>query len=127
MLWRAEGVTISRSSGVSQLYVLQSRSPCEKESTNEITLNCIIVPIGPLHGLQLSEVIPVVTVNKNQTVSVLEVAIQNTLRAPFNSVRLKLFQTPDEMRMQPQDLVSSFFNTQHRLEHYHIVIHPLQE
>ncbi|GES93458.1 hypothetical protein GLOIN_2v1789089 [Rhizophagus clarus] len=97
------------------------------ESTNKITLNCIIVPIGPLHGLQFGEVTPVVTVNKNQTVSVLEVAIQNTLQAPFNSVRLKLFRTPDEMRMQPQDLVSSFFNTQHRLEHYHIVVHPLQE
>ncbi|GBC00361.1 hypothetical protein RclHR1_38290001, partial [Rhizophagus clarus] len=96
-----------------------------KESTNKITLNCIIVPIGPLHGLQLGEVTPVVTVNKNQIVSVLEVTIQSTLQAPFNSVRLKLFQTPDEMCMQLQDLVSSFFNTQHQLEHYHIIVHPL--
>ncbi|RGB38021.1 hypothetical protein C1646_693161 [Rhizophagus diaphanus] len=98
-----------------------------ESKTNEITLNCIIVPSGPLHGLQLSEVTPAVTVDRNQTVSVLEAAIQSTLRTPFISVRLKLYRTPDETLMQPQDLVASFFNTQHRLDHYHIVVHPLQE
>ncbi|CAB4374036.1 unnamed protein product [Rhizophagus irregularis] len=35
--------------------------------TNEITLNCIIVPFGPHHGHQLSEVTAAVTVDRNPT------------------------------------------------------------
>ncbi|PKB92442.1 hypothetical protein RhiirA5_508277 [Rhizophagus irregularis] len=50
-------------------------------------------------SLSTFEVTAAVTVDRNPTVSVLEVAIQSTLRTPFNSVRLKLYRTPDETLM----------------------------
>ncbi|PKK71063.1 hypothetical protein RhiirC2_865826 [Rhizophagus irregularis] len=57
---------------------------------------------------------------KSQTVNALETAIQSKLGTPFNNVRLAIHQTSDEALMQPQALISSFFN-------YHIVVRPLTE
>lgn len=92
---------------------------------NQITLNCIIVPFGQLYGLSHDRVTPAVTVNMNQTVSELEAIIQRNLGAPFNNVRLQLYQIPDKTLMQPNDSISTFFNEQPRLDYFHIAVHPL--
>ncbi|RGB23612.1 hypothetical protein C1646_774242 [Rhizophagus diaphanus] len=93
----------------------------------EITLNCLIVPFGRLHGLLLDRVTPRVTVRRSQTVSALEVAIQRELVAPYNTVRLSFYKTPDMTPMQPQDLISKFFDEEPRDDYCHIIVHPLSE
>jgi len=91
-----------------------------------VNLRCLIVPCGELHTLPRDQVNQIVTVSRSQAVSDLEAIIQNRLGAPFNSIRLKIHQVyPREALMQPQDLISTFFNEQPREDYFHVVAQPL--
>ena len=91
-----------------------------------IILHCLIVPCGELHSLPRDQVVQVVTVGRSQAVSVLEATIQSRLGVPFNTIRLKIRQVyPSEAPMQPQDLISTFFNEQPRADYFHVVAQPL--
>jgi hypothetical protein len=93
---------------------------------DNIILHCLIVPCGQLHALPHDQVVQVVTVGRSQTVSVLEAIIQSRLGAPFNNIRLKIRQVyPREALMQPQDLISTFFNEEPRPDYFHVVAQPL--
>lgn len=92
--------------------------------SDTISLNCLIVPFGPLRGLPLDRA----TIDRDQTVSALEAIIQRRLGTPFDNNRLKIHQVqPNETLMQPQDTISSFFTAQPRDDYCHIVVHPLTE
>ena len=91
-----------------------------------IILHCLIVPCGELHALPRDQVVQIVTVGRSQAVSVLEATIQSRLGVPFNTIRLKIRQVyPSEAPMQPQDLISTFFNEQPRADYFHVVAQPL--
>ncbi|PKY63262.1 hypothetical protein RhiirA4_551449 [Rhizophagus irregularis] len=93
---------------------------------DNIILHCLIVPCGQLHALPRDRVWQTVTVDRSQAVSVLEATIQNRLGVPFNTIRLKIRQVfPSEAPMQPQDLISTFFDEQPRPDYYHVVAQPL--
>ena len=91
-----------------------------------IILHCLIVPCGELQSLPRDRVQQTVTVGRSQAVSVLEATIQSRLGVPFNTIRLKIRQVyPSEAPMQPQDLISTFFNEQPRADYFHVVAQPL--
>ncbi|UZO03316.1 uncharacterized protein OCT59_023724 [Rhizophagus irregularis] len=93
---------------------------------DNIFLHCLIVPCGQLHALPRDQVVQVVTVGRSQAVGVLEATIQSRLGAPFNNIRLKIRQVyPSEAPMQPQDLISNFFNEEPRADYFHVVAQPL--
>ena len=87
-----------------------------------ITLTCLIIPCGRLRGLTIDNATQRVTIDRSQTVGALEVAIQRKLGEPFNQVPLNIYQAPDETLMQPQALISSFFNEEPRADYYHVVV-----
>ena len=91
-----------------------------------VNLRCLIVSCGELHTLPRDQVDQIVTVSRSQAVSDLKAIIRNRLGAPFNSIRLKIRQVyPREALMQPQDLISTFFNEQPREDYFHVVAQPL--
>jgi len=57
----------------------------------EITLNCLIVPIGKLMNIPCIKVMQSITINRGRGYSgELETAIQSRLGAPFNQIPLKI-------------------------------------
>ena len=90
----------------------------------DITLTCLIIPCGQLRGLTIDNCSQRVTVGRSQPVSALEVAIQSKLGT---QVRLDIHKAPDETLMQPQALVSFYFDEEPRAEYYHVVVRPLTE
>ncbi|RIA91878.1 hypothetical protein C1645_821429 [Glomus cerebriforme] len=93
---------------------------------DNIILHCLIVLCGQLHALPRDQVVQVVTVDRSQAVSVLEATIQSRLEKPFNNICLKIHQVYSrETLMQPQDLISTFFNEQPREDYFHVVAQPL--
>jgi hypothetical protein len=94
--------------------------------SGNITLHCLIVPCGQLHALPRDRVVQTVTIGRSQAVSALEVAIRNRLGEPFNNIHLEIRQVhPNETPMQPQALISAFFNEQPREDYFHVVVQPL--
>src|SRR6266498_5660941 len=57
---------------------------------NNITLNCLIVPIGKLMNIPCIKVIQSITIRRSSGYSDLETAIQSRLGAPFNKIPLKM-------------------------------------
>ncbi|PKY54663.1 hypothetical protein RhiirA4_409971, partial [Rhizophagus irregularis] len=72
----------------------------------DITLNCCIVSNNLLCDRRI-------TIDRRQTVSALETAIQNNLGASFNNIPLVIRQihpsSVNERRMQSQTLISEYF------------------
>jgi hypothetical protein len=85
----------------------------------DITLTCLIIPCGQLRGITIDNCSQRVTVGRSQPVSALEVAIQSKLGT---QVRLDIHKAPDETLMQPQALISLFFNEEPRADYYHVVV-----
>ncbi|PKK58989.1 hypothetical protein RhiirC2_763026, partial [Rhizophagus irregularis] len=55
----------------------------------EITLNCLIVPIGKLMNIPCIKVMQSITIYKASTYRELETVIQSRLGTPFNKIPLK--------------------------------------
>jgi hypothetical protein len=61
------------------------------EMTDEnITLNCLIIPIGKLMNIPCIKVMQAITIRKYEGYIELQTAIQNRLGAPFNNIPLKI-------------------------------------
>src|SRR5207302_10728002 len=56
---------------------------------NNITLNCLIVPIGKLMNIPCIKVMQSITIRRSGNYSDLETAIQSRLGAPFNQIQFK--------------------------------------
>ena len=56
---------------------------------NNITINCLIVPIGKLMNIPCIKVMQSITIYKASTYRELETVIQSRLGAPFNKIPLK--------------------------------------
>src|SRR5436853_1362695 len=57
---------------------------------NNITLNCLIVPIGKLMNIPCIKVMQSITIRRGGNCSDLETVIQSRLEAPFNQIPLKI-------------------------------------
>ena len=56
---------------------------------NNITINCLIVPIGKLMNIPCIKVMQSITIRRGGGYSDLETAIQTRLGTPFNKIPLK--------------------------------------
>jgi hypothetical protein len=79
----------------------------------DITLNCLIVPIGNLFNLPNNQVAQVITINTSQRVSRLENVIRSRLGPPFDNLYLTIREihpgTVNERPMDSQAFISVFF------------------
>ncbi|PKK51119.1 hypothetical protein RhiirC2_803319 [Rhizophagus irregularis] len=70
----------------------------------DITLNCLIVPIGNLFNLPNNQVAQVITINTNQRVSRLENVIRSQLKPPFVNLYLTIREIhPGIVNERPMD------------------------
>ena len=90
----------------------------------EITLNCLIVPVGNLIGVPCSEVNQAIAIRTNRPVSALEGAIQARLGVT-NSLSIRQINpgSVSEMPMQSQTLISDFFNQPPEAEFFHVTVY----
>ena len=101
----------------------------------DITLNCLIVPIGNLFDLPSNQVAQAITINTGRTVGGLEIAIRNRLNqlgllgVQFSNLSLSIRQihpgTVSERPMNSQAYISDFFNDQFqpRAGHFHVTVY----
>ena len=61
-----------------------------KMDDNNITINCLIVPIGKLMNIPCIKVMQSITIRRGGHYSDLETAIQSRLGVPFNKIPLKI-------------------------------------
>ena len=96
-----------------------------------ITLNCLIVPIGKLMNIPCIKLIQVITIHKNEGYSELEAVIQSRLEAPFNNIPLKICiiqaGSDIEKQMGGYDEISDIFTEEPKAEHFHITVYPRSE
>ena len=95
----------------------------------DITLNCLIVPIGNLFDLPSNQVAQTITINTRQRVNALENAIRGQLGAPFDRLYLTIREihpgTVNERPMDSQAFISVFFNNQSlpRANRFHVTVY----
>ena len=98
---------------------------------NNITLNCLIVPIGKLMNIPCIKVMQSITIRRGGGYSDLETAIQSRLGAPFNQIPLKICiiqagsTIEGEMAMN-EDFID-IFTEEPKAEHFHITVYPRSE
>jgi len=61
-----------------------------KMDDNNITINCLIVPIGKLMNIPCIKVMQLITICRGSLYSDLKTAIQSRLGVPFNKIPLKI-------------------------------------
>ena len=100
---------------------------------DEITLNCLIVPIGKLMNIPGIKVIQAIMVRKHEGSSKLEAEIQSRLGAPFNKIPLKFCiiqaESGIEKEMDGYDTFDEIFTSteEPKAEHIHITVYPRSE
>ena len=91
----------------------------------EISLNCLIVPVGDFNDVQCNAVHQTITISTGQHVSDLENAIR--ARLELEDVPLSLYQVHpgsiQEMKMDPAHLISEFFGQQPQAEFFHVTVY----
>src|SRR5437763_16505319 len=97
----------------------------------EITLNCLIVPIGKLMNILCIKVMQSITIYKASTYRDLETVIQSRLGAPFNQIPLKfcIIQAGSviEREMNTHYNFIDYFTEEPKAEHFHITVYPQSE
>ena len=97
---------------------------------NNITLNCLIVPIGKLMNIPCIKVMQSITIRRGGNCSDLETVIQSRLGAPFNQIPLKIciIQAGSviEREMDGYDQFSEIFtfDEEPKAMHFHITVYP---
>jgi len=100
---------------------------------NNITINCLIVPIGKLMNIPCIKVMQSITIYKASTYRELETVIQSRLGAPFNKIPLKfcIIQAGSgiEKEMDGYDTFDEIFTSteEPKAEHFHITVYPRSE
>jgi len=97
----------------------------------EITLNCLIVPIGKLMNIPCIKVMQSITIGRGRGYSKLKTAMQSRLGAPFNQIPLKICIVQAgsgiEMEMDAHDDFIDIFTEEPKAEHFHITVYPRSE
>ena len=97
---------------------------------NNITINCLIVPIGKLMNIPCIKVMQSITIYKASTYRELETVIQSRLEASFNKIPLKfcIIQAGSgiEKEMDGYDQFSEIFSfdEEPKAEHFHFTVYP---
>ena len=98
---------------------------------NNITINCLIVPIGKLINIPCIKVMQSITIGRGGHYSDLETAIQSRLGAPFNKIPLKICiiwaGSVIEMEMDMYEDFIDIFTEEPKAEHFHITVYPRSE
>src|SRR5437764_7725706 len=102
-----------------------------KMDDNNITLNCLIVPIGKLMNIPCIKVMQSITIRRSGNCSDLETVIQSRLGAPFNQIPLKfcIIQAGSviERKMNTYYDFIDYFTEEPKAEHFHITVYPRSE
>src|SRR3954454_2172611 len=98
----------------------------------EITLNCLIVPIGKLMNIPCIKVMQSITIGRGRGYIDLLTAIQSRLGAPFNKIPLKIciIQAGSAIEKEMdvyRDPISNYFTEEPKAEHFHITVYPRSE
>ena len=95
---------------------------------NNITINCLIVPISKLMNIPCIKVMQSITIRRGGGYSDLETAIQSRLGAPFNQIPLKIciIQAGSiiEREMDMHEDFIDIFTEEPKVEHFHITVYP---
>src|SRR6266540_3553661 len=93
----------------------------------EITLNCLIVPIGKLMNIPCIKVMQTITVEKNECYSFLEAIIQSRLGVDI-PLKICIIQAEsnNEKVIDRCANISDYFTEKPKAEHFHITIYPGQ-
>ena len=95
---------------------------------NNITINCLIVPIGKLMNIPCIKVMQSITIGRGGRYSNLETAIQSRLGAPFNKNPLKICiiwaRSVIEMEMDMHEDFINIFTEESKAEHFHFTVYP---
>ena len=98
---------------------------------NNITINCLIVPIGKLMNIPCIKVMQSITIRRGGNCSDLETVIQSRLGAPFNQIPLKfcIIQAGSviEREMDTHYDFIDYFTEKPKAEHFHITVYPRSE
>ena len=90
-----------------------------------ISLNCLIVPVGDFNDVQCNAVHQTITISTGQHVSDLENAIR--ARLELEDVPLSLYQihsgSVQEKKMDSADPISEFFGRQPWAEFFHVTVY----
>ncbi|UZO24876.1 uncharacterized protein OCT59_017169 [Rhizophagus irregularis] len=95
---------------------------------NNITINCLIVPIGKLMNIPCIKVMQSITIRRGDRYSDLETAIQSRLGALFNKIPLKICiiraGSVIEMEMDMHEDFIDIFTEEPKAEHFHFTVYP---
>jgi hypothetical protein len=90
----------------------------------DITLNCLIVPVGDFNNVQCNAIHQMITIRTSQPVSILINAIKDRLGL---NIELSIYQihprSIQEKKMEPQELISKFFGQQPQAEFFHVTVY----
>ena len=94
---------------------------------NNITINCLIIPIGKLMNISCIKVMQSITIRRDSSYSDLEIAIQSRLGAPFNQIPLKICiiraESVIEMEMDTHEDFIDIFTEEPKAEHFYITVY----
>ena len=95
---------------------------------DEITLNCLIVPIGKLMNIPCVKVMQTITVEKDESYIMLESTIQSRLGVEI-PLKLCIIQagSNSEKVMDSSTPISDYFTEEPKAEHFHITVYPRSE
>ena len=95
---------------------------------NNITINCLIIPIGKLMNIPCIKVMQSITIRKGGCYNDLETAIQSRLGAPFNQIPLKICiiqaGSTIEREMDMHEDFIDIFTEEPKAEHFHFTVYP---
>ena len=95
---------------------------------NNITINCLIVPIGKLMNIPCIKVMQSITIRRGDHYSDLKTAIQSRLGAPFNQIPLKICiiqaGSTIEREMDMHEDFIDIFDKEPKAEHFHFTVYP---
>jgi hypothetical protein len=100
-------------------------------TNKNITLNCLIVPIGKLMNIPCIKAMQAITIRKNEGYSKLEIAIQSRLGhhliIPLSKFGIIQAGSVIEKLMDPyDDTISNIFTEEPKAEHFHITVYPAE-
>src|SRR5438067_12865641 len=88
---------------------------------NNITINCLIIPIGKLMNIPCIKVMQAITIEKDECYSILKTTIQSRLGVEI-SLKICIIQarSNNEEVMNSRASISNYFTEEPKAEHFHI-------
>ena len=97
-------------------------------TVEDITLNCLIVPIGKLMNIPCVKVMQVITIGKDEGYNILEATIQSRLGVEI-PLKLCIIQagSNSEKVMDSSTPISDYFTEEPKAEHFYITVYLRSE